>query len=88
MPSAKATKASGDEKSASPVNWLTILAVIVVIASKGFIDRRAAAPAPSTTIIVSPMARDAAKRIAPTMPGRAAGKITRRMVSDWVAPKP
>ena len=29
MPSAKATKASGEEKSASPVNWLTILAVIV-----------------------------------------------------------
>ena len=34
MPSAKATSASGDAKSASPVSWLTIFAVTVVMASK------------------------------------------------------
>ena len=55
---------------------------------KGFSVRSAAAPAASTTIMVSPMARDAASRIAPTTPGSAAGKTTRLMVSDWVAPRP
>ena len=44
-------------------------------------------PAAMTTIMVSPMARDTASSTPPTMPGRAAGKMTRRMVSDWVAPK-
>ena len=34
------------------------------------------------------MARLAASRKAPTMPGRAAGRTTLRMVSDWVAPSP
>ena len=88
VPSAKATRASGEAKSLSPVSWLTILAVTVVIASNGFRLSRAAAPAPSTTIIVSPMAREAASRMAPTIPGRAAGSTTCRMVSDCVAPSP
>ena len=35
-----------------------------------------------------PIARLAASRIAPTIPGRAAGMITWRIVSDWVAPSP
>jgi hypothetical protein len=34
------------------------------------------------------MARLAASRIAPTMPGSAAGSTTWRMVSDGVAPSP
>ena len=46
------------------------------------------APAARTTIMVSPMARDAAKTMAPTMPGRAAGKITLVTVSAGVAPRP
>ena len=41
-----------------------------------------------TTIMVSPIARETARRILPTIPGSAAGSITRRMVSDWVAPSP
>ena len=88
MPSAKATSVSGELKSVSPVSWLTIFTVTVVIASNGLSDSRAAAPAPRTTIIVSPMAREAASRMAPTMPGSAAGMITRLIVSDWVAPRP
>ena len=79
---------SGEAKSASPVSCDTILAVTVVIASNGLSDSRAAAPAPSTTIIVSPMARDAASRTAPTMPGSAAGMTTCLIVSDLVAPRP
>jgi hypothetical protein len=48
----------------------------------------AAAPAASTTIMVSPMAREAASKTAPTIPGNAAGRITCLMVSDLVAPRP
>ena len=87
-PNAKATSVSGLANSVSPVNWLTIFTVTVVIASKGFRLSLAAAPAPITTIIVSPIARLAASRIAPTMPGRAAGMTTLRTVSDGVAPRP
>ena len=36
--------------------------------------------------IVSPMARETASRKAPTIPGRAAGRTTCRIVSDCVAP--
>lgn len=43
----------------SPVSWLTILTVTVVIGSKGLSWMRAATPAASTTIMVSPTARDA-----------------------------
>ena len=49
---------------------------------------RAATPAASTTIIVSPMAREAVISSAPTMPGRAAGRMTRLTVSERVAPRP
>src|SRR5690606_2878614 len=63
MPSAKATRVSGLLKSVSPVSWPTILTVIVVMASKGLRLSFAAAPAPITTIIVSPMAREAPIRI-------------------------
>ena len=61
--------------------------VIVVRASNGLAVNRAIAPAPKTTIIVSPIARDAANKIAPTMPGKAAGKTTCLIVSDCVAPR-
>jgi hypothetical protein len=48
--------------------------------------RRADSPAAITTIMVSPMARDAASSTPPTMPGSAAGITTRLMVSERVAP--
>ncbi len=41
-----------------------------------------------TTIIVSPIARDTASRMPPTMPGSAAGSMTRVMVSERVEPSP
>ena len=40
---------------------------------KGLTVRFAARPAAMTTIIVSPIARDTASRMPPTIPGRAAG---------------
>ncbi len=58
----------------------------VVTASKGLKVRFAAIPAAITTIIVSPMARETASNIAPTIPGRAAGKTIFFTVSDFVAP--
>ena len=85
-PNANATSVSGLAKSVSPVNCDTILTVTVVMASNGFKSSRAAAPAPKTTIMVSPMAREAANNTAPTIPGNAAGKTTWRIVSDCVAP--
>ncbi|MCY1309541.1 hypothetical protein D9M70_596460 [compost metagenome] len=88
MPSAKATSVCGEVNSRSPVNWLTIFTVTVVIGSKGLICMRAATPAASTTIIVSPTARDAVRSSAPTMPGSAAGRITFLTVSERVAPRP
>ena len=48
----------------------------------------AESPAAITTIIVSPIALDAANKTPPTIPGSAAGKITFFIVSDLVAPKP
>ena len=45
-------------------------------------------PAAITTIMVSPIARDTASRMPPTMPGSAAGRSTLRMVSFMVAPMP
>ena len=49
--------------------------------------RLAAKPAAITTIIVSPIALDTAKRSALTIPGKAAGNITFFTVSDFVAPR-
>ena len=43
-------------------------------------------PAAITTIMVSPMARERASKNAPTIPGKAEGKITFFIVSDCVAP--
>ena len=48
--------------------------------------RLACPPAASTTIMVSPMAREVASRKPPMMPGRAAGISTRRIVSDLLPP--
>ena len=41
-----------------------------------------------TTIIVSPIARETASRMPPTMPGKAAGSITRTIASERVEPRP
>ena len=41
-----------------------------------------------TTIIVSPMARDTASRMPPTMPGSAAGRMTFFIASERVEPSP
>ena len=60
----------------------------VVTASIGLKDSFADKPAAITTIIVSPIALEAARSIPPIMPGRAAGNITFLMVSDFVAPSP
>ena len=87
-PRANATSVCGELNSRSPVSWLTIFTVIVVTGSSGLSVRFAAMPAASTTIMVSPMAREAASSTAPTIPGSAAGSTTRRMVSDCVAPSP
>ena len=46
----------------------------------------AARPAAITTIIVSPIALEIARRIPPTIPGNAAGITTRLTVSECVAP--
>ena len=59
---------------------------MVEVDSSGFIVRLAASPEAITTIIVSPTALDTAKSIEPTIPGKAAGKITFFTVSDFVAP--
>ena len=59
---------------------------IVVTASSGFAVKLAANPAAITTIIVSPIAREAAKRRLPEMPGIAAGSITFLIVSLFVEP--
>jgi phosphate transport system permease protein len=61
--------------------------VTVVTAENGLTVTFAANPAAITTIIVSPIALEIANKRAPTIPGRAAGKMTFRMVSDCVAPK-
>ena len=52
----------------------------------GLAVKFAATPATITTIIVSPMARDIASKIALTIPGKAAGRITCLIVSACVAP--
>ena len=62
--------------------------VTVDTASSGLICSKGLFPAASTTIMVSPIARDAANKNAPIMPGKAAGITTWRIVSDFVAPKP
>ena len=59
---------------------------MVVVDSRGFIVRFAAKPAAITTIIVSPIALETAKRIDPIIPGKAAGITTFFIVSDLVAP--
>src|SRR5690554_1189926 len=86
MPRAKAARVLALSNSWSPVSRVTICTVTVVTESSGLAVRLAARPAAITTIMVSPMAREAASRMPPIMPGRAAGKITFFMVSDWVAP--
>ena len=58
----------------------------VVTDSKGLAVKFAAIPAAITTIIVSPIARETARRIAPIIPGKAAGSIIFFTVSDLVAP--
>ena len=45
-------------------------------------------PAAITTIMVSPIAREAASNMPPTIPGNAAGITTLRIVSLMVAPIP
>jgi hypothetical protein len=60
--------------------------VIVVVDSNGFKVKLAARPAAITTIIVSPIALETARSTDPTIPGRAAGKTTLLIVSDFVAP--
>ena len=87
-PRAKAARVLGLSNSWSPTRRVTIWAVTVVTASRGFAVRFAASPAAITTIMVSPIARDTASRMLPTIPGSAAGSTTRRTVSDFVAPRP
>ena len=55
--------------------------------SSGFAVIRGVAPAAMVTSIVSPMARDMASMKEATMPDRAAGTTTFRLVSSLVAPK-
>ena len=85
-PNAKADMVFGLSNSWSPINITTICVVIVVEASRGFAVRFATKPAAITTIIVSPMALDTAKRNQQIIPGKAAGIITFFMVSLFVAP--
>ena len=85
-PNAKAASVLGLSNSWSPVSRVTICTVTVVTDSNGFAVNFAASPAAITTIIVSPIARDIASIIPPTIPGSAAGITTFRMVSDCVAP--
>ena len=54
--------------------------------SNGLRVRFAANPDAITTIIVSPIALETPNKIDPTIPGKAAGKITLFIVSDFVAP--
>jgi hypothetical protein len=70
----------------SPVSSLTICAVTVVTLAKGLAVMLAESPAAITTIIVSPIARLTASRTPPTTPGRAAGRMTWRIVSLVVDP--
>ena len=86
-PSANAASVFALSNSWSPISRTTIWTVTAVTDSKGLNVRFAATPAAITTIIVSPMALDNASKIALTIPGRAAGKITSLTVSDWVEPK-
>ena len=72
----------------SPIKSVTICTVTVVTDSKGLAVSFAASPAAITTIIVSPIALEVAKRMDPIIPGRAAGKITNIIVSYFVAPNP
>src|SRR3546814_21176463 len=69
----------------SPVSNWTICVVTVVTDSKGLMVSLAASPTAITTIMVSPIARLTASKTPPTMPGRAAGTNTRRMVYDVIA---
>ncbi len=88
-PSAKATSLCGELNSSGcrPSTELTIFTVIVVIGSSGLRVRLAATPAASTTIIVSPMARDAVSRCADDA-RQCAGSIAPQIVSRHGAPRP
>ena len=85
-PRAKPTSDWGPAKSLSPVSWLTMVTVTVETGSAGLARRTGLLPAARTTIMVSPIARLTARRKAPTIPGSAAGRSTRRMPSEGVAP--
>ena len=68
-PSANADNVFALSNSWSPTSSVTIWTVTVVTASSGLAVRLAARPAAMTTIMVSPIAREAASRTPPTMPG-------------------
>ena len=87
-PRAKAAIVLLLSNSWSPIKSVTICTVTVVTDSNGLAVSFAASPAAITTIIVSPIALEVAKRIDPIIPGRAAGKITNIIVSYFVAPNP
>lgn len=80
-PRPKADRVSGLSKDWSPVRASTMRTLTVVMPSSGFQDRLGCNPAAMTTIMVSPTVRDMASRQAEIMPGRAAGRTTRVMVS-------
>ena len=80
-PKANADNVLGLSNSWSPIKATTIWTVTVVTFSKGLPVRLGAVPAATTTIIVSPIALDIANKNAPTIPGKAAGKITFLIVS-------
>jgi hypothetical protein len=87
-PSAKAASVFALSNSWSPTSSVTICTVTVVTASNGFAVKFAARPAAITTIMVSPIARETASRMPPTIPGNAAGRITFIIVSERVEPSP
>ena len=86
-PRVNAAKVVVLSNSCTPVNRVTICVLIAVTARKGLKVRGAAKLAAMATIMVSPIALERAKRIAPAIPGAAAGRTTFFMVSLCVAPK-
>ena len=82
-----ATKSETIKKVILPAALPGIIGGILLAASRAIGETMIVVMA-ITTIIVSPIAREAAKRIPPIMPGKAAGRITFLIVSDFVAPNP
>ena len=86
-PRVNAAKVVVLSNSCTPVSRVTICVLIAVTARKGLKVRGAAKLAAMATIMVSPIALERAKRIAPAIPGAAAGRTTFIMVSLCVAPR-